>query len=201
LSLAICRHDPNTCKRHNPPLTQAADRITWKSPAMPKSHRRTILHSAKQLVGAMMRAAALVLVTCTGAVSAQDAISVPAEPPPDAGPAGVTSESEQVDLVIDFAVILRIAGDVSVIVLGNSDIADASIVAGGTIALTGKAVGSTNIIVLGQDGDVLSEFQVQVAAYKPGTVTVRRALSPSSYACTGSSCQLFDSGPEAAPSQ
>jgi len=159
-------------------------------PAVPE----TALFPLRDIARHALLAAGLVAVMCNVAAAAQAALpDRPAVPPLTASPAS-PPESRQVDLLIDFAVILQIAGDVSVIVLGNSDIADASVVAAGTIALSGKAVGTTNVVVLGADGGVLAELRVEVAAHKPGSVTVRRALLPSSYACTASSCRRLDDG-------
>lgn len=104
----------------------------------------------------------------------------------------------EVEVFIDFAVILQIAGEVSAIVVGNATIADAIVVAAGTIALTGKAVGTTNVVVLRPDGMVLSDLRVQVTARTPRTVTVRRAILASSYTCTSASCQPPDGGTDAA---
>lgn len=103
-----------------------------------------------------------------------------------AQPAPVT---RQVELLVDFAVVLRFAGDVSVVVLGNAEIADVSIVATGTIVLTGKTVGVTNVLVLGDDGSVTSELRVQVTGNAPGTVTVHRGLQSSTYACNALPCR------------
>lgn len=165
---------------------------------MPNSANRTVSQIAAT-VPLLLQAMALVAVLCTGAAAAQDAVLAAQPlrplPQPSFDMATVSApQVRQVDLLIDFAEILRIEGDVSVIVLGNANIADASVIAAGTIVLTGKAVGTTNVVVMRPDGGILSEFRVQVGAHKPGAVTVRRGLRPSSYACTTSSCQRADGG-------
>ncbi|MFN4130065.1 MAG: pilus assembly protein N-terminal domain-containing protein [Paracoccaceae bacterium] len=132
---------------------------------------------------------------CSGVAAAQDASRKPTQ----VVAARIISDdrvSRQITVFADFAVVLQIAGDVSAIVLGNADIADASVVAARTIVLTGKAVGTTNVMVLGPDGEVLAEFYVQVPGHKPGTITVRRALLANSYVCTASSCKYSGTGPE-----
>ena len=140
-------------------------------------------------------ACALVVALCSGVAAAQDTAFEP-KPVVSVNVASSDDTLQQVMVFVDFAVVLQIAGDISVIVLGNSEIADASVAAAGTVVLTGKTIGTTNVMVLGPDGDVLSEFYVQVPGHKPGTVTVRRALLPNSYACTASSCHYSGTGPE-----
>jgi len=169
---------------------------TEQSRTMPKTPCQTSRNTAGRHLRAVaypvLLAAALSGGLCNGAVAAQEVVLSLPRLPPVIAPRIDTAVSRQVDLFVDFAVILQIAGDVSVIVLGNSEIADASVVAAGTVALTGKAAGTTNIMVLSPDGSVLSELRVQVTAHKPGTVTVRRALLPSIYACSASSCRRTD---------
>lgn len=133
--------------------------------------------------------AVLACLSCGGVAAAQEPTLEPASMIVEASAATDVAVARQFELFIDFAVILQIEGDVSVIVLGNSEIADASVVAPGTIVLTGRAVGTTNVLVLGANGGVLSEIHIEVAGHKPGSVTVRRALLPSNYACTASSCR------------
>lgn len=123
-----------------------------------------------------------------GAAALRDTPRFPADPGP----------STALEVFLDFAMVLQITGDVAAIVVGNAAIADASVVAPGTIALTGKAVGTTNVVILQPDGVVLSEMRIQVIARKPGTVTVRRAILASSYACTSASCQRSDGGTDSA---
>lgn len=135
-----------------------------------------------------------------GPATAQEAVI---EPTRMVVPASVTIGEvvpRRVEVTIDFATILRIPGDVSAIVLGNADIADATIVAGGAIALTGKALGTTNVMIIEPDGSMIVEIEVHVGGQKPGTVTVRRAMTSSSYSCTASSCQYNGNGPESVAS-
>ncbi|MGR3593968.1 MAG: pilus assembly protein N-terminal domain-containing protein [Limimaricola soesokkakensis] len=95
----------------------------------------------------------------------------------------------KVELVAGFADILRIDGDISTILLGDPDIADASPVDSGTILLNGQAAGTTNMIVLDESGDILANLMLHVISRQPGTVTVRRALKPQIYSCGSGLCE------------
>lgn len=145
------------------------------------------------VVGVWARGLALAMLLLTGSIAmahgASDKTRTTQIPPEQVVGAAV---ERSVTLFTDFVVIVEVPGDVTTIVLGNADIADASLVSDGILALTGKAVGTTNIVILGLDGDVLAELQIQVATGKPGAVMVRRALTLSRYACTGSSCLRTD---------
>ncbi len=167
---------------------------------MTETFRRTALQRTEHRMSAVarlsLRSAALLAILCSGAAAAQEAMLEQVRLVVPESRAIAAPVPRQVELFIDFAVVLQISGNVSVVVLGNADIADASVVAAGTIVLTGKAVGATNVLVLGNDGSVLSELHIQVAGHKPGTITIRRALRTSTYACTALSCQYSGNEPE-----
>lgn len=94
-----------------------------------------------------------------------------------------------VSLVVDFATVIHAEANISSIILGNADIADATLAGGQSIVVTGKKVGTTNLIVLDETGDIAMNLLVHVGARKPGTITVRRALNQRSYACTIFGCE------------
>jgi len=96
--------------------------------------------------------------------------------------------SDTMALVVDFAVVLQINGDIGSIILGNAAIADAMVADGRTIVLTGNSVGMTNMIVLDAGNQILAQFTLQVTGRKPDTVTVRRALEIQSYDCSSGLC-------------
>ena len=71
---------------------------------------------------------------------------------------------EPIDLTIDFAKIIRIDEPASTIVIGNPGIADAAIEDGDTLVLTGKTAGTTNLIVLGNDGEEILNATMRVSS-------------------------------------
>lgn len=147
---------------------------------------------------AVARVAALVAILLGGVTAAAMAASDQNVPTALSDPASRTNSERSIKLFTDFVVLIQIPGDVATIVLGNADIADANLVSDGMLALTGHAVGTTNVVILGLQGEVLAQLLIHVGADKPGAVTVRRATMASSYACTGSSCLRIDGGPDLA---
>ena len=94
------------------------------------------------------------------------------------------SGGETISIRLDQARISRLPDRVSTIVIGNPLIADVSLQQGGLMVLTGKGYGSTNLIALDRNGDVLSEQSIQVQGANDGVVTVYRGPDRSSYSCT-----------------
>jgi Flp pilus assembly secretin CpaC len=65
----------------------------------------------------------------------------------------VTEQVSPVGVVLDFAKILSFAQPARTIIIGNPAIVDGTLNDENTIVLTGKALGTTNMIVLGEAGD------------------------------------------------
>ena len=98
--------------------------------------------------------------------------------------AQTASSAETISLRLDQARISRLPERVSTIVIGNPLIADVSLQQCGLMVLTGKGYGSTNLIALDRNGDVLSEQSIQVREANDGVVTVYRGPERASYSCT-----------------
>ncbi|WP_322893429.1 MULTISPECIES: pilus assembly protein N-terminal domain-containing protein [unclassified Yoonia] len=98
------------------------------------------------------------------------------------------SSSRVLAVMVDFASVLRIEGSISAIAVGNSDIADASLADPNTLILTGRTVGTTNLIALDESGGVILDVMVRVGAQKPGMVTVRRGTQIQSTECNSANC-------------
>jgi hypothetical protein len=92
------------------------------------------------------------------------------------------ASADTVSVVLDQARIVKMPERVATIVIGNPQVADASIQAGGLMVVTGKGYGSTNIIALDSRGTVLAEHAVKVAAPKDG-VTVWRGVNRETWSC------------------
>ncbi|MBQ2262944.1 MAG: pilus assembly protein N-terminal domain-containing protein [Loktanella sp.] len=91
-------------------------------------------------------------------------------------------------VMVDFASVLRIEGNISAIAVGNSGIADASLADPNTLILTGRTVGTTNLIALNEEGAVILDVMIRVGAQKPGMVTVRRGTEVQSKECNSANC-------------
>lgn len=98
-----------------------------------------------------------------------------------AAPVGPAS-ADNISVILDQARILRMPEKVATIVIGNPQVADGSLQAGGLLVVTGKGYGVTNIIALDNRGSVLAEHTVKVGAPKDG-LTVWRGVNRESWSC------------------
>jgi Flp pilus assembly secretin CpaC len=108
---------------------------------------------------------------------------------------------EVINVFIDQARIAKVPERTTTMVVGNPLIADVSIQAGGTMVVTGKGYGVTNLIALDRAGKVLSDQLVQVKS-PVDNVVVYRGIARESYSCApdcerritlGDSPEYFDS--------
>jgi Flp pilus assembly secretin CpaC len=92
------------------------------------------------------------------------------------------SAAESINVILDQARIAKVPDRTSTIVVGNPLIADVSIQAGGTMVVTGKGYGVTNLIALDRTGKVLAEQLVRVRS-PSDSVVVYRGIARESYSC------------------
>lgn len=90
--------------------------------------------------------------------------------------------ADNISVVLDQARIVRMPEKVATIVIGNPQVADGSLQAGGLLVVTGKGYGRTNIIALDNRGAVLSEHSINVGAPKEG-LTVWRGVNRETWSC------------------
>lgn len=105
----------------------------------------------------------------------------------------IDPEVSRVDLGVDVARILALDADASVFIIGNTDIAEATLVDERTIILTGRSSGRTNLIVLDSANRLIFDAAVHVGTEGLRTVTVSRGLARQTYVCgNGQGCQPGD---------
>jgi hypothetical protein len=90
--------------------------------------------------------------------------------------------AETVTVVLDQAQIMTLPERVGTIIIGNPLIADVALQAGGTMVVTGKGYGSTNIIVLDRAGATVMSKTIQVVGPRDAVV-VYRGVERESYSC------------------
>jgi Flp pilus assembly secretin CpaC len=111
--------------------------------------------------------------------------------------------AETIDVTIDFAKIIELDSPAKTVFVGNSGIADATIPQNDRtrVLLTGKTAGTTNIIVLDDDGEEILNTTIQVASDIRQLTTVFRGASRQTFSCApvceqvisvGDDQQLFD---------
>ena len=93
--------------------------------------------------------------------------------------------AESISVVVDQAKLIKLPEKVATIVVGNPLIADVSLQPGGTMVVTGKGYGATNVMALDRHGTVLVDRTVQVEGPTDNKlVTVYRGVERESYSCT-----------------
>ena len=106
-------------------------------------------------------------------------------------------------VALDQASLLKLPDRVATIVVGNPMIADVSLQPGGTMVITGKGYGVTNILVLDRAGTVLMQKTVEVQGPDADVVVMYRGIERETYSCTpicerrltlGDSNVVFDNG-------
>lgn len=92
--------------------------------------------------------------------------------------------AEGINVLMNQAKILKLSRPADTIIIGNPDIADASVQDASTIVLTGKGFGVTNLVVIDTDGMPLLDEQVVVSRDFANSVRVYRRASVQTLSCT-----------------
>jgi Flp pilus assembly secretin CpaC len=101
--------------------------------------------------------------------------------------AGLSSRAvaaEPIDVIVDQARVVKLPEKVATLVVGNPLIADVSLQPGGTMVVTGKGYGATNVMAIDRGGAVLLDRMIQVEAPTEKLVTVFRGVNRETYSCT-----------------
>lgn len=117
-----------------------------------------------------------------------------------AGLAGVTSAFADagINILMNQAKILKLSRPADTIIIGNPEIADASVQDSSTIILTGRGFGVTNIVVIDTDGMPLLDEQVSVSRATANSVRVFRRSAVQTLSCTPYCEGAFRTGAEQA---
>lgn len=114
---------------------------------------------------------------------------------------GPAAAEERVFVTLDHAKILELEAPASTIILGNPGIADATVFDRSKLVITGKSYGTTNLVVIGEDGEQVQSNTITVRADDDRLVTVHRGIARESYDCSpncqpslvlGDSTERFD---------
>ena len=90
--------------------------------------------------------------------------------------------AESLAVPLNQVVKLGVRGQATDVMIGAPEVADVALIDGSTLAVTGKAYGSTNLIVLDANRRVLFSGPVTVTG-AAGQVTVFRGVEERKYAC------------------
>lgn len=104
------------------------------------------------------------------------------------------AKNEKIYVQVDQAKILRLPADTRAVIVGNPMVADISTLRDGMGVLTAKSFGTTNLIVLGEKGEVLLETLVGVTAIRDNIVVVQRGFERETYSCSPTCQPLMQIG-------
>jgi Flp pilus assembly secretin CpaC len=80
--------------------------------------------------------------------------------------------------------ILKLDRPVSKVIVGNSEVADATVADSRTIVLTGRSFGTTNLVLLDADGNAIVDERILVSIDESSTVRVFRSTARTVLSCT-----------------
>lgn len=92
--------------------------------------------------------------------------------------------AEPIDVTIDFAKVMKIDQPARTVIIGNPGIADATIGDELTLVLTGKTAGTTNLIVLDDDGKEVLNAVVRVSSDIRQLTTVFFGAQRQTFSCS-----------------
>ncbi|WP_425499213.1 pilus assembly protein N-terminal domain-containing protein [Hoeflea poritis] len=92
---------------------------------------------------------------------------------------------------LDYARIIKLDRPVSRVIVGNAEIADATVSDAQTIILTGKSFGTTNLVILDNDGNAIVDERVLVSLEDNNTVQIYRQDERTVMSCTPA-CEPLD---------
>lgn len=98
--------------------------------------------------------------------------------------AGGTGQAAEIAVSLNQAKIVKLSRAADTIIIGNPQIADASVQDATTIVLTGKGFGATNLVVLDASGAPIVDQQVVVSRDEASTVRVYRRADIQTLSCT-----------------
>ncbi|PZM16031.1 pilus assembly protein N-terminal domain-containing protein [Rhizobium tubonense] len=94
------------------------------------------------------------------------------------------AQDDMLRVYMDHARILKLDRPVSKVIVGNAQVADATVADPKTIVLTGRNFGTTNIVLLDADGNAIVDERILVSIDEGNTVRVYRQTDRSVLSCT-----------------
>jgi len=94
------------------------------------------------------------------------------------------ASAEAIHVLMNQAKIVKLPKPADTIVIGNSDIADATVQDPQTVVLTGKGFGTTNLVVFDTDGKVVLDSQLAVSRSTENSVRVYRPGQVQTLSCS-----------------
>ena len=80
--------------------------------------------------------------------------------------------------------VLKLDRPVSKVIVGNAEVADATVADSNTIVLTGRSYGTTNLVLLDSDGNAIVDERILVSIDESSTVRVFKSTERTVLSCT-----------------
>lgn len=133
----------------------------------------------------------VVSAACLSALSAAAHANGTLVAPPGSGAGGAVAvvetpgatQSAIVPLTIDLAAIFKLGAAAKTIVIGNPAIADATLIDGQTLVLTGKMAGDTNLLAFDEAARPIADLLLRVHSDWSEIVQVRRGTVGQTFFC------------------
>ena len=94
------------------------------------------------------------------------------------------ADEQLLRVFMNHARVLKLDRPVAKVIVGNSEVADATVADPMTIVLTGRAFGTTNLVLLDADGNAIADERILVSIDEGNTVRVYRQTARSVLSCT-----------------
>ncbi|MBW6423531.1 pilus assembly protein N-terminal domain-containing protein [Rhizobium sp. XQZ8] len=96
----------------------------------------------------------------------------------------VAEDGSLLRVFMNHARVLKLDRPVSKVIVGNSNVADATVADSTTIVLTGRAFGTTNLVLLDAEGNAIADERILVSIDEGNTVRVFRQVQRTILSCT-----------------
>lgn len=99
-------------------------------------------------------------------------------------PAVQAEDEGMLRVYMNSARVLKLDRPVSKVIIGNSEVADATVADARTIVLTGRSYGTTNLVLLDADGNAIVDERILVSIDESSTVRVFKSTERTVLSCT-----------------
>ena len=96
------------------------------------------------------------------------------------------SDDDMIRVFMDHARVLKLDRPVSKVIIGNAGVADITVADPKTIVLTGKAYGTTNLVILDSAGDAIVDERILVSVDEANTLRIYKQTVRTVYSCAPS---------------
>lgn len=99
-------------------------------------------------------------------------------------PAALAQDEGLLRVYMNSARVLKLDRPVSKVIVGNAEVADATVADSKTIILTGRSYGTTNLVLLDADGNAIVDERILVSIDEASTVRVFKSTNRTVLSCT-----------------